>query len=554
MKSADEICDASRALAQTTMAKAIRASETIVSDHEALKKVWDEAETTFFDFSDIARGIIRKEKESEQKEAAEARDADFTKDEEYFRLMERRIRKRIRYMRRRDDLETAEAAVLCQGGRMVASESCLQASERLCLPPPGYAGGGQPEAAVQGQAERRMASEKLCMRPPGHTMMQRSEPSAGTVKDLKNQVLLHQSQNLVYNHKAKPSKAKEEDMDNNGNEEAHAIKAYDRSKTFIRSNAAHNQQPERLCMPPQDMLEEANQRLQFKARPGCACPQEVMRAKIVAHGCQRPPFNARGSNGAGRRPQRPFYARASYCARRRPQRPRFHARAGCCARRRPQRPRFYARAGCCARRRPQRPRFYARAGCCACRRPQRPRYYAVVTTSSKARPGCACTQEVMQAKKVAHGCQTKPSNAKDENMLEEANHRLQFKARPGCACPQEVMRAKIVAHGCQRPLFNAGASNGACRRPQRPFYARASYCARRRPQRPFYARASYCARRRPQRPRFYARAGCCACRRPQDLAYVTHTCVTRRNEVMGVLGVVEVAARFPLPLPTDELM
>jgi SpoU rRNA methylase family enzyme len=47
--------------------------------------------------------------------------------------------------------EAAEAAVLCQGGRMVFLESCLQASERLCMPPPGHAGGGQPEAAVQGR-------------------------------------------------------------------------------------------------------------------------------------------------------------------------------------------------------------------------------------------------------------------------------------------------------------------------------------------------------------------------------------------------------------------
>jgi hypothetical protein len=61
--------------------------------------------------------------------------------------------------------------------------------------------------------------------PPGHTTMQRSEPSAGTVKGFKNQVLLHQSQNLVYNHKAKPSKAEEEDMENNGNEEAHTPEA-----------------------------------------------------------------------------------------------------------------------------------------------------------------------------------------------------------------------------------------------------------------------------------------------------------------------------------------
>jgi hypothetical protein len=270
--------------------------------------------------------------------------------------------------------EAAEAAVLCQGGRMVASESCLQASGRLCMQPPGHAGGGQPEAAVQGkgalclppggdagkeasprlqkaavlcqgerlctakaaeatvlcQAGLRMASERLCMgqvsdelvprlswgrgptvwrmswllepskrmtstpRPSLHAMQtaflkakeevnnndrnffvynmmhftrnpstfttrkresitttkcvltspERPEkegchrwtphivvststrdkglftfqPSAGTVKGCKNKVLLHQSQNFVYNHKAKPLKAKDEDM---GNKEAH---------------------------------------------------------------------------------------------------------------------------------------------------------------------------------------------------------------------------------------------------------------------------------------------------------------------------------------------
>jgi hypothetical protein len=59
-------------------------------------------------------------------------------------------------------------------------------------------------------------------------------------------------------------------------------------------------------------LKRGNQRLQFKARAGGACTQEVMRAKKVAHSCQRPPF----------------YARVSYYARRRPQRPRYYARVG----------------------------------------------------------------------------------------------------------------------------------------------------------------------------------------------------------------------------------
>jgi hypothetical protein len=72
----------SRALMKTTMAL-----DTIFGDHEALKKVWDEAETTFFDFSDIARGLIRKEQGSEQKEAADARVTEYTQDEEYFRTI-----------------------------------------------------------------------------------------------------------------------------------------------------------------------------------------------------------------------------------------------------------------------------------------------------------------------------------------------------------------------------------------------------------------------------------------------------------------------------------
>jgi hypothetical protein len=56
--------------------------------------------------------------------------------------------------------EAAEAAVLCQAGLRMASE-------RLCMPPPGHAGGGQPVAAVQGQGRLRMASENLCIPPPG---------------------------------------------------------------------------------------------------------------------------------------------------------------------------------------------------------------------------------------------------------------------------------------------------------------------------------------------------------------------------------------------------
>jgi hypothetical protein len=61
-----------------------------------------------------------------------------------------------------DDLRTLKAAVLCQGVLLAASESCLPAPE--CTVP----GEGQPEAATRGQAGLRMASEKLCMLPPGH--------------------------------------------------------------------------------------------------------------------------------------------------------------------------------------------------------------------------------------------------------------------------------------------------------------------------------------------------------------------------------------------------
>jgi hypothetical protein len=134
--------------------------------------------------------------------------------------------------------EAAEAGILCQG-RLLCTPEAAEAAVLCCVH---KIFKGQPEAAVQGQAELRMASEKLCMQPPGHTMMQWSEPSAGTVKGFKYQVLLHQSQNLVYNHKAKPSKAEEEDMDNNGNEEAHTLEAAEVAVLWMAS--------ERFCMPP----------------------------------------------------------------------------------------------------------------------------------------------------------------------------------------------------------------------------------------------------------------------------------------------------------------
>jgi hypothetical protein len=78
-----------------------------------------------------------------------------------------------------DELYMREAAVPCQAGLMVASESCLppgcgalreaqyqgglrMAAEKLCMLPPGHAGGGQPEAA-QYQGGLKMAMEESCM-------------------------------------------------------------------------------------------------------------------------------------------------------------------------------------------------------------------------------------------------------------------------------------------------------------------------------------------------------------------------------------------------------
>jgi hypothetical protein len=110
---------------------------------------------------------------------------------------------------------TSEAAVLCQAGLRVALESCLppgraamgeaqyqgglmMAAEKLCMLPPGHAGGGQPEAS-QYQGGLRTTSEESCL-PPGcavhsHAAWRRSRlpskkkrrrrrTSAGTVASL----------------------------------------------------------------------------------------------------------------------------------------------------------------------------------------------------------------------------------------------------------------------------------------------------------------------------------------------------------------------------------
>jgi hypothetical protein len=92
-----------------------------------------------------------------------------------------------------DELCTPEATILCQAVLMVASESCLppgrrcaaleeaqyqgglrMAAEKLCMLPPRYAGGGQPEA-IQYQGGLRTASEESCL-PPGRAAL---SPTAG---------------------------------------------------------------------------------------------------------------------------------------------------------------------------------------------------------------------------------------------------------------------------------------------------------------------------------------------------------------------------------------
>jgi SpoU rRNA methylase family enzyme len=196
MKLTDGVYDSSRDLMKTTLAKALKASETAFKDHGALRRVREEAVVAWEDYSDIAIGLMAKERGSDQKEAAASRETAYNKDADYYEPTQNKIRKRIRHIQRKDEKDDL---------RRTEAENKYKAKDDL-----------------------------------------------------------HQSQNLVYNHKAKPSKAEEEGMDNNGNEEKHTIEACDKSKTFMRSNAAQNQPPdaavqgqaglrkasERFCMQP----------------------------------------------------------------------------------------------------------------------------------------------------------------------------------------------------------------------------------------------------------------------------------------------------------------
>jgi hypothetical protein len=116
----DRIYEASNDLMKSTMAKAIHLSESSFKDHRALRRVWDKAVVAWQDFEGIALGIMRKEKSLVQKEAATKRIGYFHKAADYFEENQKKVRKRIRHIRCRDERDALRKTEIENGYKKTA--------------------------------------------------------------------------------------------------------------------------------------------------------------------------------------------------------------------------------------------------------------------------------------------------------------------------------------------------------------------------------------------------------------------------------------------------
>jgi hypothetical protein len=116
----DRIYEESNDLMKSTIAKAIHLSESSFKDHGPLRRVWDEAVAAWQDFEGIARGIMHKEKLSVQREAASKRVRYFNKAADYYEENQKKIRKRIRHIRHRDERDALRKLETEDGYRKTA--------------------------------------------------------------------------------------------------------------------------------------------------------------------------------------------------------------------------------------------------------------------------------------------------------------------------------------------------------------------------------------------------------------------------------------------------
>jgi hypothetical protein len=316
--------------------------------------------------------------------------------------------------------------------------------------------------------------------------MQWSEPSAGTVKGFKNQVLLQQSQNLVYNHKAKPSKAEEENMDNNGNKEAHMLEA---AEVAVLCQGRQRCTPEAagaavlccvykifkgqagLCLhsegdagkegspglPKAACQCQGEQRCTPEAAEAVLCQGELLctlEAAEAAFLCQ------------GRLMCTPEAAEATdLCQGRLLCTPEAaEAAVLCCVYKI-----FKGQAGLCLHSgddagKEGSPRLPKAAFQCQGELLSTPEAAEAVLCQGE----LLCTPEAAEATVLCQGRLLCTPEAAEAAVL--AVFTKSSKARPGCAGPQEVMRANKVAHVSQRPPFYAKAGCYARRRTQRPRY------------------------------------------------------------------------------------
>jgi hypothetical protein len=167
----DMAYDSSKTIMRDSLLKAIEAAEAAYRDHKPIRRIWNEAIAAWDDFEVVAHGIMAKEAESLPRAEAEIRLLDFEAVMDDFRKAQKKVRKKLRYLRTKDEQDSLRPEGQCHGG-------IKKASDESCGPPPGHTVPGDSQTESAAQYHDGLVASKSCVPPPGRAVPACSQPEA----------------------------------------------------------------------------------------------------------------------------------------------------------------------------------------------------------------------------------------------------------------------------------------------------------------------------------------------------------------------------------------
>jgi hypothetical protein len=155
----DMAYDSIKTIMKESLLIAIEAAEAAYKDHKPIRRIWDKAIAAWDDFEVVAHGILAKEAESLPWAEAEIRLLDFEAVIDDFIKAQKKVRKKLRYLRTKDEQDSLRQERQCHGGM-------TKASDESCGPPPGRVVPGDSQPDTSAQYHDRLVASKSCFLPP----------------------------------------------------------------------------------------------------------------------------------------------------------------------------------------------------------------------------------------------------------------------------------------------------------------------------------------------------------------------------------------------------